>query len=118
VMGENSKIRQFVWNHLVDLNRILHRLGHAGVTVSAKKIALCVPEVSILGHCCTSKGRIPDRTHVSKILEWPHCRNLTEVRGFLGISNMMRIFVKDYAKKASALTWLTRKGVEFVWDQP
>jgi hypothetical protein len=118
VLAENPGVRQFVFNHLVDLNRILHRLGHAGVTVSAKKIALCVPEVSILGHRCTGEGRVPDQSHVAKILEWPPCANLTEVRGFLGVANMMRIFVKDYASKASALTRLTRKDVEFVWEEP
>ena len=114
---EDLEVQKFVFEHLQDLNRILHRLRLAGVTISAKKLSLCVPEVTILGHRCTQEGRIPDDTHVRKVLHWPDCRNLTEVRGFLGVSNLMRIFVKDYAKRADALQQLTRKGEKFRWGE-
>ena len=41
VLSANPGIRRFVWEHAVDLNCILHRLMHAGATVSAKKLQLC-----------------------------------------------------------------------------
>lgn len=114
-LDENHGVRQFVFEHLVDLNRILHKLGCAGVTISAKKISLCVPQISILGHTCNENGRIPDNSHVQKVVEWPPCRNLTEVRGFLGVCNLCRIFIRDYAKIANPLTQLTRKDIPFEW---
>jgi hypothetical protein len=113
----NPQVRRFVAEHHEDFNRIMHRIRLAGITISAKKLFLCVPEVTILGHRCTAKGRIPDNSHVKKVLEWPACRNLTEVRGFLGVCNLMRIFIPDYAKRANALTHLTRKNVEFEWGE-
>jgi hypothetical protein len=112
---EHPNIWQFVLEHLEDLNRILHRLRLAWVTLSAKKLVVCVPEVTILGHKCTGEGCIPDDRSVKKILDWPPWENLTEVCGFLGVGNPQRIFIKDYAQRANALTRLTRRNVEFVW---
>lgn len=75
----NPLIRKFVFEHLVDVNRILHRLGHAGATVSASKLQIAEPEVDIVGHRCTFEGRIADPSRVSKIANWPACCNVTEV---------------------------------------
>ena len=57
---ENPHIRRFIWEHLNDVNRILHRMLHAGGTFSGHKLFLCVPEVSIVGHTCNYDGRVPD----------------------------------------------------------
>lgn len=64
---ENSGIRRFVWEHCLDMNRVLHRLRHAGATVSAKKLFICVPEVIVVGQRCTYDGHIPDDSKVAKI---------------------------------------------------
>jgi hypothetical protein len=56
----------------------------AGGTFSGKKTDLCLPEVVIVGHKCTYEGWLPDETCVQKIKDWPLCRDLTEVQGFLG----------------------------------
>ncbi|KZT31596.1 hypothetical protein SISSUDRAFT_968675, partial [Sistotremastrum suecicum HHB10207 ss-3] len=64
-------IRRFIWEHLVDVDRILHRLKHAGITVAVKKLIIATPEISSLGHTCNFYGRRPDDSHVKKILSWP-----------------------------------------------
>ncbi|KAJ3737842.1 hypothetical protein DFJ43DRAFT_974163, partial [Lentinula guzmanii] len=64
-------IRRFIWEHLVDVNRVLHRLKHAGATASAKKLHIGVPELKITGTVCTYEGRLPDTTKVGKIQTWP-----------------------------------------------
>jgi hypothetical protein len=56
VLTENPGIRRFVWEHCLDVNRVFHRLKHAGATVSAKKLFLCVPEVIVVGQQCMYKG--------------------------------------------------------------
>ncbi|KAG2073704.1 hypothetical protein BDR04DRAFT_980218, partial [Suillus decipiens] len=53
-------IRRFVWKYCIDTNRVLHRLKHAGATVSARKLFLCVPEVLVIGQLCTYEGQSPD----------------------------------------------------------
>ena len=67
----------------------------------------------VVGHKCTIKGRMLDESRVQKILDWPICRNLTEVRGFLGTLGTIRIFIKDFAAHARPLVQLTRKDVKF-----
>ncbi|KIJ43125.1 hypothetical protein M422DRAFT_87911, partial [Sphaerobolus stellatus SS14] len=64
-------IRRFVWEHLLDVNRVLHRFKHAGATFSAKKLWIGMQEVNIVGHTCNYEGRIPDQARVSKISNWP-----------------------------------------------
>lgn len=76
---ENSSICCFVWEHAVDLNRVLHRLAHAGATVSAKKLQFCQPEIAVVGRLCTYEGQEPDVSTVEKVLKWPECQNVSEV---------------------------------------
>ena len=82
---ENPNIHQFVWEHAVDLNYILHWLVHTGATVLAKKLQLCQPEIIVVGRKCMYKGQEPDATMVEKVIKQPECRNVSEVRGFLGM---------------------------------
>ena len=113
---QNPGIRRYVWEHLNDVHRILHRLGEAGGTVSGKKMQLCQPEVEIVGHRCSSKGREPINNRTKKVLEWPTPTNLKEVRGFLGLCGTVRIWIKDYSLIARPLVDLTCKDAEFHWD--
>jgi len=97
------------------MNRILQRFKKAGGTCSGWKMDLCVPEVVAVGHKCTYKGRYPEDQKVQKILDWPACTSLTEVCGFLGVCGVVRIWVKDFAKRARPLVVLTKKDVGFMW---
>jgi hypothetical protein len=111
----NPRIRRFIWEHCLDTNRVLHRLKHAGATVSASKLFICVPEVTVVGQRCTYNGRLPDDSKVSKITHWPPCASKSEVRGFLGTTGTVRNWIKDYAAIAHPLTNLTRNNTPFVW---
>ncbi|KIO11678.1 hypothetical protein M404DRAFT_78782, partial [Pisolithus tinctorius Marx 270] len=90
---ENPGIWKFIWNH-------------------------SAPSAVIIGHTCTFEGRIPEESKVQKICDWPECRNLTQVCGFLGVCGVLCIFIKDFAKIAWPLVALTRKDVPFTWDEP
>ncbi|KAF9536295.1 hypothetical protein CPC08DRAFT_652198, partial [Agrocybe pediades] len=57
---ENPGIRRFVWEHLQNVNRVIHRIKIAGGTFSGLKSFLCVPSTIIVGHRCTYEGRVPD----------------------------------------------------------
>jgi hypothetical protein len=113
---ENAGICKFIWEHLNDVHRILHCLGHAGMTASALKLFLAVPEVIILGHKCTYEGHIPDDSKTVKISTWPPCKNVTDVRAFLGTTRTMRIWIKNYSATARPLVDLTHKNTDFVWE--
>ena len=59
-LPENPGIRRFIWEHALDVNRIMHRIKRAGCTFSATKIQLCRPQALIVGQTCTPEGRLPD----------------------------------------------------------
>jgi hypothetical protein len=86
----NPGIQRFVWEHCIDTNRILHQVKHAGTTVLASKLFLCVPEVLVVGHLCTYEGHIPDSSKVSKISNWPPCSTKTKVHGFLSTAGTVQ----------------------------
>ena len=114
----NPGIHYFVWEHAVDLNCILYYLVHARATVLAKKLQLCQPEIIIVGRKCTYKGQEPDAMTVEKVLRWPKCKNISEVRGFLGMAGTVWNWIRGFAEVADLLTKLTRvtKG-EFFWGE-
>jgi len=111
----NSQIRRFIWEHANDIHHILHHFLCAGATVSAKKLFLVVPEVTILGHKCNYKGRIPNDSKIAKVRDWPECKNLPNVRAFLGLAGYMHIWIKNYSAIARPLVNLTCKDTPFVW---
>lgn len=112
---ENPAIRRFVYEHLSNMYRLAHRMMKFGGTFSGKKVELCVSRALIVGHNCTYTGREPDDSCIQKIKDWPHCKDLTEVRGFLGTLGVMRIFIKDFATHARPLVDLTKKDTDFAF---
>ena len=115
VITENHGIRRFVWEHFQNVNRILQRVKKCGGTFSVKKSELCVPTVVSVGRVLTYEGRVPEQVSINKVLNWGPCETLTHVRGFLGVCGVVRIWVKDYAKKAKPLVNLTKKKIDFIW---
>ena len=117
-LKENPGIRRFIWEHAVDVNRIMHRIKQAHATFSATKIQLCLPRVTIVGQQCTPEGRLPEDTKVGKILKWPLPENVSQVRGFLGLCGTVRIWIAGYSQMNRRLIELYKKGTEFVWTEP
>jgi hypothetical protein len=109
----NPGIRRFVWEHFQDLNRVVQRMKYSGGTFSGYKSTLCAPEITVLGHRCTMEGRLPDQSRVSKIVNWGPCKDLTDVRAFVGTIGVCRLFIKNFAHRAHHLVKLTRKGAEW-----
>ena len=118
MIAANPQICHFIWEHLNDVYCILHRFLCAGATISATKLFIAIPEVIILGHKCNYKGRIPDDSKIDRIRNWPACKNLSDIRAFLGIAGYLCIWIKDYSAIARPLVDLTRKDVPFAWQAP
>jgi len=118
VLSANPGICCFVWEHAVDLNYILHCLVHAGATVLAKKLQLCQPEIIVVGRKYIYKRQELNATTVEKVLKWPEYKNVSEVRGFLGMAGTVWNWIRKFAEVADPLTKLTKvtKG-EFFWGE-
>lgn len=55
-----------------------------------------------------------DKEKIRAIRDWPEPRNVTELRGFVGICTYYRKFVKGFSQLATPLMDLTKKGA-FEW---
>ena len=117
-LKENDGVRQYVYEYLCSLNRVLWKMGKFGGTFSGKKLRLCDAVLTIVGFSCSYFGRKPTSTSVKKIVEWPACRNVKEVRGFLGTVGPARQWIWKYAEIARPLVKLTAGKVadkDFRW---
>lgn len=112
---ENKGIRRFVWEHLLNVNRILQRMKYCGGTFSGKKTLLCSESIEVVGHKCDFEGRKPTDDRIEVIMKWEKCENLRDVRSFLGITGVLRPYIFNYGIKAHELTQLLKKGVPFEW---
>ena len=63
------------------------------------------------------EGRCPDDSRLVKITNWGACKDLTDVRAFLGTIGVCRMFIKNFAQKAHHLVKLTRKDAEWEFGQ-
>jgi len=52
---------------------------------------------------------------MQKIRDWPECKTVMQVRGFLGTCGVLRIFIKDFSHIARPLIKLTKKNEPFVF---
>ncbi|ETW76593.1 hypothetical protein HETIRDRAFT_455118 [Heterobasidion irregulare TC 32-1] len=86
-----------------------------GGTFSGHKATLCSAEITVVGHRCTYKGRLPNESRVESIMKWGPCRDLSDVRAFLGTIGVIRIFIRNFAHRAHALTMLMCKDFPFVF---
>lgn len=112
---ENKGIRHFVWDHMQNVNRILQRMKYCGGTFLGKKTVMCSEAILVLGHKCDYEGRKPTEDHIEVIMRWEKYENLRDVRGFLGVTGVLRAYVPNYGLRAYKLWCLLQKEVPFTW---
>ena len=116
-LPENPDIRKFVWEHFQNINRIVQCMKYCGSTFSWKKLLLCVEKFWVVGHWCTSEGRIVDESRIVPIRDWTIYTNKSNVRSFLGMVGVLRIFIRNFVHRAHHLVKLTRKDIPWEWSE-
>ena len=92
-------------------------MKYSGGTFSGFKTTLCAPKITVLGHCCNIKGRLPDEICMAKIVNWGPCKDLTDVCAFLGTIRVCRLFIKNFSHHAHHLVKLTRKDAPWEFGE-
>ena len=101
--------------HIAHLQEVLSRLHQAGLRLKVKKCRFLRKEVPYLGHVVTRQGISPDPTKTDKMRDYPAPMDVSQVRQFLGLATYYRRFVPAFAKIASPLHALLKKGAVFDW---
>ena len=108
-------VRRYVLEHLVNLDKVLLNVELAGCTIAGGKSQFCRSQAVIVGYLCGTHGRKPDTAKVIKINEWISCKDVTEVRSFVGITGFYRQWVAYFAIIARPLYDLLKKDAAWQW---
>ncbi|SJL01030.1 uncharacterized protein ARMOST_04346 [Armillaria ostoyae] len=108
-----SKTRE---EHRKIVCKVMQLLKENDLFLKAEKCEFKVLETEYLG-VIISEGEIRmDPVKVAGIMNWPTPTKKQEVQSFLGFTNFYQRFIKNYSKKAKALTQLTGKA-EWKWGK-
>jgi len=58
-----------------------------------------------------------DPTKIKGVADWPHLRNPTDIRSFLGFTGFYRYFIPNYSHVARPLLDLTKKATPWIWTE-
>eukprot|EP01116_Phalansterium_solitarium_P002845 TRINITY_DN1315_c0_g1_i11.p1 TRINITY_DN1315_c0_g1~~TRINITY_DN1315_c0_g1_i11.p1 ORF type:complete len:1297 (+),score=256.42 TRINITY_DN1315_c0_g1_i11:351-3893(+) len=101
--------------HERHVQMVLQRLRDHKLFAKLSKCEFFRDSVEFLGHRVAADSILPMHGKVCAVTEWPVPRNVNELRGFLGLANYYRRFVKQFADVASPLTDLLRADRRFDW---
>lgn len=101
--------------HFINLREVLQLLREHQLFSRNSKCTFGTIEIEYLGHII-SKGLISmDATKVDSVLNWVTPTLVNELRGFLGLSNYYRRFIRHYRAMTKPLTTLLKKEVKWEW---
>jgi hypothetical protein len=83
--------------------------------IKFSKCKFAQTSIAYLGHVISGQGVSTDSSKIQTILDWPIPKTIIDVRGFLGIVDYYRKFVRHFGIVARPLHDLLRKDVPFQW---
>jgi len=73
-----------MFEYLENVNRILQRMKYAGKTFLGPKTIICSDYIVIVEFEYLYKGKKPTNDAIGKILYWGPCKDIIDIRAFLG----------------------------------
>ncbi|KAJ9540003.1 hypothetical protein OSB04_026509 [Centaurea solstitialis] len=102
--------------HLEHIRKVFQVLAHSQLYANKKKCEFAKERLVYLGHVISKDGVEVEDAKIRSIIDWQVPKNVTELRGFLGLSGYYRKFVKGYGIIASPLTDLLKRN-QFAWTE-
>ena len=105
IIGSTGETAEEVFqNHVKDVRAVLKTLADHDILVSPKKVQMFMQEVEFCGHLLSEGKRSPAPGKLMVVQKWELPKNVTQLRGFLGLTNYYSSYVQGYAKLAGHLT--------------
>ncbi|KAH9084025.1 hypothetical protein Ae201684P_020288 [Aphanomyces euteiches] len=101
------------WDGIVELtDRILRRLTHFNISISASKSKFGKRRIEFLGHWIAQDGLSARPKGLAQLVNLPFPASLQGIQSFLGCLNFYSRFIENYSIKASSLYELSREEIE------
>ena len=108
--------RRFVLEAIISLDNVLADRERAGATISGEKRQFLKESLKVVAYICRKKGRSSEGVKMKKLEDWPPCKNVTDVRAFIGLCVYDRIWIRDFSVIAERLFRLMKKDLDFKWQ--
>ena len=100
-----------------NLRKVLERARRIGLKLNLSKCKFRARGVSFVGHTFTDEGLKPDTEKTAAIRNMPAPENQAALQRFLGVTNYLNKFIKDYSEKTATLRELLHNDVVWSWTQ-
>ena len=104
--------------HISHLRTALRKFRDAKLFARLHKCSFFQEKVKYLGFDVSEKGVQPSPEKVRTVVEWAQPQSVKDIRGFLGLANFYRRFIRNFSLKARPLTHLTKDGISWKWEDP
>ena len=106
----NNILIYMSWSeHLQHVGLVFTALRAHDLFLKRSKCSFGALSVAYLGHVISAAGVAMDSDNVAAVTSWPTPRSPRGVRGFLGLADYYRKFIRDFGSIAAPLTRLLRK---------
>lgn len=109
-------IGRSVQDHFKNLTTVFNVCRKYNLKINPEKCRFLKPEVVYLGHLCTNHGLLPSNFKLSAVINYPKPHDKESTKRFVAFSNFYRRFIKNFSILAHPLNSLTRKNINFEWN--
>ena len=108
-------LHQYIFEHLINLEKTLWFLELTGATIAAEKSQFVMAGLKIVGWVCDYDGQHSDEVKIAKILDWPVPVNVPELHGFVGLTVYFWVLINKFQWIMEPLYHPLHKGTKFFW---
>jgi len=97
------------------LQLVFDRFRQNNLRIHGGKSIFSTNRCQFLGHIISADGIFPDTSKFSIVRDYKPCRNIKQIRQFLGLFNFYRKFIQGFSQITAPLRELLVKDAPFVW---